>query len=181
MLVDSPASARISLRAKAQTRSMGNLRERAKLDLENMPPSPDSEDDVSPMDQGTPFAERLGGARASVSSPSEYRSRLEKANERKMAEARADLGPFKPPTRLRGNSTMPIPVSRLPTYIWRENMTPAKWTPDAVNDMPSPFLRPAPSQPTLTRARVGGGSDLRQMAFRNVQAANHDGTSSGGL
>ncbi|KAJ9095616.1 hypothetical protein QFC21_005487 [Naganishia friedmannii] len=181
MLVDSPASARMSLRAKAQTRSMGNLRERARLDLENMPPSPDSEDDVSPMDQGTPFAERLGGARASVSSPSEYRSRLEKANERKMAEARADLVPFKPPTRLRGSSTMPVPVSRLPTYIWKENMTPAKWTPDAVNDMPSPFLRPAPPQPTLTRARVGGGSDLRQMAFRNVQAANHDGGPGGGL
>ncbi|KAJ9115079.1 hypothetical protein QFC22_005407 [Naganishia vaughanmartiniae] len=181
MLVDSPASARMSLRAKAQTRSMGNLRERAKLDLENMPPSPDSEDDVSPMDQGTPFAERLGGARASVSSPSEYRSRLEKANERKMAEARADLVPFKPPTRLRGSSTMPVPVSRLPTYIWKENMTPAKWTPDAVNDMPSPFLKPAPPQPTLTRVRVGGGSDLRQMAFRNVQAANHDGAPGGSL
>lgn len=179
MLVDSPASSRTPLRRKAQTRSMGNLREQAKLDVENLPPSPESEDGASPMDEGTPFSNRLSGGRASVSSPSEYRSRLEKANERKMAEARAELAPFKASTRARGSSTAPTapPVSRLPTYTWRENMTPAKWTPDSSDELPSPFLKaPPPPMPTLTRATKlgGGGSDLRQLAFKNVQAAIMD-------
>lgn len=183
MLVDSPASSRTPLRRKAQTRSMGNLREQAKLDMENMPPSPDeSEDGASPMDQGTPFSDKLSG-RASVSSPSEYRSRLEKANERKMAEARAELAPFKASIRARASSTAatPAPASRLPTYTWRENMTPAKWSPDSAGELPSPFLKPPPPpMPTLTRAKVGGGgSDLRQLAFRNAQAAILDAALNG--
>lgn len=177
MLIDSPStSSRTPLRRKAQTRSMGNLRDQARLDLENLPPSPESEDGASPMDQGTPFSDRLSGARASVSSPSEYRSRLEKANERKMAEARAELAPFKPGTRARGSSVVQAPASRLPTYTWRENMTPAKWTPESTDDLPSPFLKPPPPlMPTLTRAKLGGGGDLRQLAFKNAQAATSNG------
>lgn len=180
MLIDSPASSRTPLRGKAQTRSMGNLRDQAKLDLENLPPSPESEDGASPMDQGTPFSDRLSGVRASVSSPSEYRSRLEKANERKMAEARAELAPFKASARARGSSAVPAPVSRLPTYTWRENMTPAKWTPESTDDLPSPFLKPPPPpMPTLARAKMGGGADLRQLAFKNAQAAIVDAAVNG--
>lgn len=180
MLIDSPSSSRTPLRGKAQTRSMGNLRDQAKLDLENLPPSPESEDGASPMDQGTPFSDRLSGVRASVSSPSEYRSRLEKANERKMAEARAELAPFKASARARGSSAVPAPVSRLPTYTWRENMTPAKWTPESTDDLPSPFLKPPPPpMPTLTRAKLGGGADLRQLAFKNAQAAIMDAALNG--
>jgi hypothetical protein len=59
-------------------------------------------------------------------------------------------------------------------------MTPAKWTPESRDDLPSPFLKPAPPpMPTLTRAKLGGGPDLRQLAFKNAQAAIMDAALNG--
>lgn len=153
------------------SRTLHKARSLSNLAQENRSPEP--------MDLSTPYKQHP--YRASVSSPSDLRGKLEAAQRQ---TARMSLNPARPPLHHAATTieaTQPTRPQITSTHSFSYLGTPAKWSANDP-DAPSPFIKrdPAPPPPPppqansnddrqprgnyLKRPSAGGPSDLRRLA-----------------